>query len=76
MADNQTISIEQLSEKTELRFTLDTVGGKELAQIRVWIKGDGDKMIPTRKGVAFPRTQIEGVVSGVNNLADKIKSSE
>tara|TARA_R100000152_G_scaffold6118_1_gene2282 strand:+ start:1052 stop:1276 length:225 start_codon:yes stop_codon:yes gene_type:complete len=73
MAKNKTISIEQITEKTELRFTLDEVGGKELAQIRVWIKGDGDEFIPTRKGVAFPRTHIKGVLDGVTKLKNKIE---
>jgi len=74
MPKNNTIAVEQLTEKTELRFTLDEIGGKELAQIRIWVKNSDGEMVPTRKGVAFPRTAINSVVSGVGKMASKIQT--
>lgn len=73
MADNKTIAKEPLTDKTELRFTLDNVGGKDLAQIRVWVKSKEGDFVPTRKGVAFPRTKIQQVALGVTKLLNEIQ---
>ena len=76
--DKQVVATFKANEKssTEIRFTLDELGGKQLAQIRTWIKTDEGKMIPTKKGVAFPRTSIDAMVNGVNALADAIKDND
>ncbi len=73
MEKNKTIASETLTEKTEIRFTLDNVGGKELAQIRVWFKTESGEFVPTRKGVAFPRTKIQGIALGVTKLLNEIQ---
>ena len=76
--DNNVVAVHKPNEKSnsEIRFTLDELGGKQLAQIRTWIKLEDGKMIPTKKGVAFPRTSIEAMAKGINALADAIKGTD
>lgn len=70
---NKTVAKEKLTDNTEVRFTLDEVGGRKLAQIRIWVKDQKKgEYVPTRKGVAFPRTKVHQIALGVTKLLNEV----
>ena len=56
----------QLSEKTKIKVSRDTVNGKTFGQIRIWTRiGEKAEWIPTKKGVAFDLSHVDDIVRGL-----------
>ena len=59
----------ELSPKSKIRVSKETIHEKTFGQIRVWVKPkNADEFTPTKKGVAFDLSRTGELVDGLLSL--------
>lgn len=58
----------QKNSREEIRVSLDTFKGYELACVRVWFRDKDGEMRPSKQGVAFRKELLPDIIAALREL--------